>query len=136
MASPLGLQFECRVYHTRWHWLSGQGGEVVEGVYAGIFDVFDLAKHPFGADVTNPIVRGEFEAQAVANQAPLPSPGEAARAIYKRSWSPEHEQALSQPSAADFEALFRKLRGDDLTSVAQDALEFRKIVNATQSRKR
>jgi hypothetical protein len=66
--------------------------------------VFDLTRNPFGADVTNPVVRGALETQAVASLPPFPSPGEAAKAIYKGSWSPEDERALAQLSAADFEA--------------------------------
>ena len=38
-------------------------------------------------------------------------------------------------SAAEFEALFRKLRGNELISIVQGALEFRKIVNATPEQK-
>jgi hypothetical protein len=97
--------------------------------------MFDLATRPFGGEVTNPKIREAFEAQVKANPSPLPSPSQAAKAIYKGGWSPEDERALAELSAAEFEALFRKLRGDELISVVQGALEFRKIVNATPEQK-
>jgi hypothetical protein len=97
--------------------------------------IFDLARHPFGGDITNPKIREAFDAQARAKLPSLPSAPEAAKAIYKGGWSPEDEQTLAQMSAAEFEALFRKLRGDELLSVVQGALEFRKIINATPEQK-
>ncbi len=99
--------------------------------FSDIPRMFDLVGNPFGGEITNPNLRKAFEAQAKANTPPLPSPSEAAKAIYKGGWSAEDEQALAQLSAAEFEALFRKLRGDELTAVVQGTLQFRKIGNAT-----
>jgi hypothetical protein len=76
-------------------------------------------------------IREAFEAQSKTHRPPLPSPSEAEKAIYKGAWSPKDDQALAQLSAAEFEALFRRLRGEELISVVQGTLGFRKIANAT-----
>jgi hypothetical protein len=93
--------------------------------------VFDLSNYPFKGEVTSLKIREAFEIQAKANGYSLPSPPEAAKALYKGRFSPENEQALAQLSAVEFEALFRRLRGDELTSVVQGALGYRQIANAT-----
>ena len=98
-------------------------------------EIFDLKSHAFVGQVSNPKLQEAFAAQAAAHRPPLPSPSDAAKAIYKGGWSPEDELALGQLSDEQLEALFRSLRGDQLTSVVQGALQFRKIVNATPEQK-
>ena len=93
--------------------------------------VFDLAQSPFGAEITNLKIREAFEAQKGLASVQLPSPFDAAKAVYKGGWSAEDERALAQLSAGDFEAMFRQLRGDELTSVVQGSLGFRQFANAT-----
>jgi hypothetical protein len=55
--------------------------------------VFDLSASPFGGEVDSLPIREAFEAQSKTHRPPLPSPSEAAKAIYKGAWSPKDDQA-------------------------------------------
>jgi hypothetical protein len=102
---------------------------------AGTPSEFDLSGHPFSNEITSPKIREAFKAQAKARRNSLPSPTEAGKSLYKGRFSSENEQSLAKLSAVEFEALFRRLRGDELTSVVQGVLGYRQIANATPEQK-
>jgi len=97
--------------------------------------IFDLSAHPFAGDITEPELVAAFAQRASAAKPPPPSPLEACQRIYRNDFSSENLKVLSQQTADDLYALFKPLKGDELSTAVFGALKFRQIGNATQEQR-
>lgn len=93
---------------------------------------WDLDNSPFPGHVTDPDVRAAFETR-YAEVAPPPDPREILKRIGSQGgWNPEDIAALVKLDVADFVAILKGLRGDDLRSAVKGGLTFLNISGADE----
>ena len=99
-------------------------------------DLFNLSNYPFREDISDSILNKEFQKTYESKKQETTLEDVLKRMADKSGWSGEDERILANATVEAFYQLFKKVKGNHLSTYIDKCLQFGRFVNASETGKK